>query len=165
MFQHYLMFGGDCEDALKTYEKAFGGKISEICKYGDQEGFAEKEEQKNLVMHSTFVLDGGNIMCADYPYKTTPGDNTFVMPSLKTVGRIKKAWDVLKENAVIFEDLAPCFFAEIYGTLRDKHGINWMLMIEKEPECTCTDECASGYNPNCTCTHPDCHCREADRQV
>ena len=26
--------------------------------------------------------------------------------------------------------------------------------------CTCTDECASGYNPNCTCTNPECHCTE-----
>ena len=37
--------------------------------------------------------------------------------------------------------------------------------VEKLPnqkiiECTCTDECASGYNPNCTCTHSECHCRE-----
>lgn len=29
-----------------------------------------------------------------------------------------------------------------------------------EVECTCTDECASGYNPNCTCQNDECHCRE-----
>ena len=27
-------------------------------------------------------------------------------------------------------------------------------------ECTCTDECASGYNPNCTCESEECHCTE-----
>lgn len=27
--------------------------------------------------------------------------------------------------------------------------------------CTCTDECASGHNPNCTCTSTECHCRES----
>ena len=26
--------------------------------------------------------------------------------------------------------------------------------------CTCTDECASGYNPNCTCASSECHCTE-----
>ena len=26
--------------------------------------------------------------------------------------------------------------------------------------CTCTDECATGYNPNCNCTNPECHCTE-----
>ena len=24
--------------------------------------------------------------------------------------------------------------------------------------CTCTNECASGYNPVCTCTNPKCNC-------
>ena len=160
MFQHYLMFSGDCEEALKTYEKAFGGKITELCRYGDMEEYSQDEKQKNLVMHSTFVLGDGNLMCADYPYKTTPGDNAFVMPPFETIEDVKKAWEVLKEDAKITEDLAPCFFAEIYGTLRDKYGINWMLMIDKKEECTCTDECASGYNPKCTCTNPECHCTE-----
>ena len=27
-------------------------------------------------------------------------------------------------------------------------------------KCTCTDACANGHNPNCTCTHPECHCTE-----
>lgn len=27
-------------------------------------------------------------------------------------------------------------------------------------KCTCTDECVSGYNPNCTCTSSECHCTE-----
>jgi hypothetical protein len=26
--------------------------------------------------------------------------------------------------------------------------------------CTCTSACANGYNPACTCTHPDCHCKK-----
>ena len=30
----------------------------------------------------------------------------------------------------------------------------------KRWKCTCTDECASGYNPNCTCKNPECRCRE-----
>lgn len=30
----------------------------------------------------------------------------------------------------------------------------------KRWKCTCTDECASGYNPNCNCENPECHCRE-----
>ena len=164
MFQHYLMFSGDCEEALKTYEKAFGGKTTFLCRYGDTPGATIPEDQKKLVMHANFFVGDSSIMCADYPYKTTPGDNVFVMPPFKTVAEVKKAWKVLKEGAEIKEDLGECFFAEIYGTLRDKYGINWMLMIEKKPECTCTDACASGYNPKCTCTHPECHCTEKKKK-
>lgn len=31
---------------------------------------------------------------------------------------------------------------------------------KKKKICTCTDECASGYNPNCTCEYEECHCSE-----
>jgi len=30
----------------------------------------------------------------------------------------------------------------------------------KRWKCTCTNECANGYNPNCTCENLECHCRE-----
>lgn len=30
----------------------------------------------------------------------------------------------------------------------------------KRWNCTCTQECESGYNPACTCTSSDCHCTE-----
>ena len=30
----------------------------------------------------------------------------------------------------------------------------------KRWKCTCTAECASGYNPNCTCLNPECHCQK-----
>jgi len=47
-----------------------------------------------------------------------------------------------------------------YAELEDKFGLKWTIMIE---ECTCGDECASGYNPKCTCFHSDCHCREVPK--
>ena len=163
MFQHYLMFSGNCEEALKTYEKAFGGKVTYLCRYGDMEGYSQGEEQKNLIMHSNFYVGESSIMCADYPHKTTSGDNTFVMPPFNTIEEVKKAWDILKEGGEVIDELCTPFYAEIYGTLRDKYGINWMLMIDKKQECTCTDECASGYNPNCTCTSSECHCTEPNK--
>jgi len=30
----------------------------------------------------------------------------------------------------------------------------------KRWRCTCTDACAGGHNPNCTCTSDECHCTE-----
>ena len=34
------------------------------------------------------------------------------------------------------------------------------LSTLKRWKCTCTEECASGYNPICTCTSSDCYCTE-----
>jgi len=30
----------------------------------------------------------------------------------------------------------------------------------KRWKCTCTKDCANGYNPNCTCQNPQCHCTQ-----
>ena len=35
-----------------------------------------------------------------------------------------------------------------------------VLPTLKRWRCTCTDECASGHNPNCTCASPECRCAE-----
>jgi len=32
----------------------------------------------------------------------------------------------------------------------------------KRWQCTCTNECANGYNPNCTCNSFECHCAESN---
>lgn len=35
----------------------------------------------------------------------------------------------------------------------------------KRWKCTCTEACASGYNPDCTCENPECHCREQQSRL
>ena len=40
-----------------------------------------------------------------------------------------------------------------------------LVSYAEEVTCTCTDACASGSNPDCTCEHVDCHCRDAVEEV
>ena len=50
----YLNFAGKTEEAFRFYEKALGGKLSEIHRFGSmpqQEGFELTPEQKALVLH------------------------------------------------------------------------------------------------------------------
>ena len=35
-----------------------------------------------------------------------------------------------------------------------------LLPTLKRWKCTCSEECASGHNPNCECTSSECHCAE-----
>lgn len=55
-------------------------------------------------------------------------------------------------------------FAEQAGMTEEQmreHCKN-VLPTLKRWQCTCTDECASGYNPNCTCTSSECNCTEKE---
>jgi PhnB protein len=134
MIGHYLLFNRNCLEALETYEKAFGAKITEIQKYGDMPpnpAFTISDSDKDLVLHARLQLDGMEIMCADSSGKSKSGDNMYVSITTKDESLVQKAWNILKQDGEIYMDLEPAFFATLHGSLRDKFGINWMFTALK----------------------------------
>lgn len=51
-------------------------------------------------------------------------------------------------------------FAEQAGMTQEQMRAHCekVLPTLKRWKCTCTEECASGYNPECTCTSSECSC-------
>lgn len=68
----------------------------------------------------------------------------------------------LDEQVDIGLDYSPEYKAAKTEDEKDKIRLQAKeyLSYLKRWHCTCTGECASGYNPNCTCTSSDCHCTE-----
>lgn len=134
MIGHYLMFNRSCADALKVYEKAFGARITEMQKYRDMPpnpAFAIPESDKELVLHARLQMDDIELMCADSAGKNTAGNNMYVSVTTKDMAYVQNAWDVLKEDAEIYMELTPSFFAALHGSLRDRFGISWMFNAMK----------------------------------
>ncbi len=133
MIGHYLMFGGNCGEALKAYEAAFDAEVREIQKYGDMPpnpAFPIAEEDKQLVLHARITIDGADIMCADSVQRNECGDNMYVSVTAGAAF-VQKAWDALAEGGSIYMALAPSFFAALHGSLRDRFGVNWMFTATK----------------------------------
>jgi PhnB protein len=134
MLGYYLLFNRNCEEAIKTYEKALKVQIAEIRKYGDMppnSDFPVSDADKNLVLHARLQLEGMEIMCADSAGRSTSGDNIYVSITTKDATFVQKAWDGLKQDGEIYMELTPSFFAVLHGSLRDKFGINWMFTALK----------------------------------
>ncbi len=134
MLGHYLMFNRNCEEALKTYEKAFGTTISEMQKYSDMPpnpAFPIADQDKNLVLHSRINIEGAELMCADSSEACTSGDNMYVSITTKDEAAVKKAWDILSQGGEVYMELTPSFFAKLHGSLQDRFGINWMFTALK----------------------------------
>ena len=134
MVSHYLMFNGNCSEALEAYVKAFGAQITEVRKYGDVPnlGFPIDEKDKNLILHAKLKQGNTEIMCADSQGHSQPGKNMYISLTTSDAALVKQAWDILKENGVTYMELAPTFFAELHGSLQDKFGVNWMFTAEKQ---------------------------------
>jgi len=133
MIGHYLMFNGDCAEALKTYEKAFGARTTDVMKYGDLPGYsAEKsEEERALVLNASIEIDGTQIMCADASDRAAAGENMYLTLTTADEAYARGAWSVLSEGAEIYMGLQETFFAAAHGSLRDKYGVNWMFTVTK----------------------------------
>ncbi len=134
MLGHYLLFNRNCEEALKTYEKAFSATITEMQKYCDMPpnpAFPIADQDKNLVLHARINIAGAELMCADSSGGISSGDNMYVSITVKDEAVVKKAWDILKQGGEVYMELAPSFFAKLHGSLKDRFGINWMFTAMK----------------------------------
>jgi PhnB protein len=128
------MFNRNCAEALEIYAKAFDAKITEMQKYGDMPpnpAFPVAESDKGLVLHARLSINGGELMCADNSEPGKSGTNMYVTITSSDAALVKKAWDMLKDGGEIYMELAPSFFADLHGSLRDRFGINWMFTASK----------------------------------
>ena len=132
----YLSFSGNCADAIKLYEEAFGAK-AKIMKYGEapkEEDYTVSEETKDLIMHAQLSFGDGTLMFADNPpgMPVSFGDAVSITISFADEEQAKSAFAVLKEGGKVHMDLRKTFWSACFGMLEDKFGINWMFTLEKK---------------------------------
>jgi PhnB protein len=133
----YLVFNGNCREAVEYYAKVFGAEKPQIMTMGDMPEDTEfplSEEEKKLVLHSRLHISGSEIMfsdnCSGGPF--TQGNNFSVAVVSNDMDEIKQWFGRLKERGSITMELQETFWSKCYGSLTDKFGINWQLSHEEE---------------------------------
>ena len=131
-----LAYNGNCNEAIALYEKAFRIKAVEILKFKDsppEDGTQYPKRTENFVMHTWLKIGNdaiGEIGMHDRmpDNKCSYGDGVSVSVGLSSADAVRTAFDVLKEGGVIGVAPEPAFFSECYCEVRDKFGINWIMM-------------------------------------
>ena len=131
----YLMFNGNCEEALNFYAKALGGEIKSLMRYeGSPVESMAAAGEKQRIMHSNFVADGITFMAADTG-EGGPGLNkngmVYLSIHFNDGAKQEKVFNALAEAGKIGMQLQDTFWGARFGMLTDKFGINWMLNFEK----------------------------------
>ena len=125
----YLLFNGNSEEALNTYQKIFNGKIEMLSRFGEQ---AFGEAYKDKIMHARLVWDDNIIMISDgmpdTPIKS--GDNVDLCLGFTDEQQTHSIFEQLAEGGNIKMPLEKQFWGALYGQVTDKFGINWMLNCE-----------------------------------
>jgi PhnB protein len=129
----YLSFNGQCEAALKFYERCLGGKVVTMMTY-DQSPMAAQvpPEWGKKILHATFSLADQTFGAADAPpgsYQRPQGLS--VLLHVDAPGETERVWAMLAENGTVQMALQETFWARRFGVLTDRFGTPWLIQCGK----------------------------------
>ncbi|HVW08130.1 MAG TPA: DoxX family protein [Bryobacteraceae bacterium] len=127
----YLNFAGNCAEAFRYYEQHLGGKTGMMMTHGqapDQSGM--KPEWKDMVLHATIAIGGTELSAADIP-DAEPMRSAYLTLNLDSDAEAERIFAALSAGGQIFMPLQETFFATRFGQLRDRFGMNWMVLHQR----------------------------------
>lgn len=130
----HLNFRGDARAALEFYQSVFGGDIT-IITYKDAQNVQHPSEANQVMWGQVAVLNGFRVMAYDVPSEKPwdQGKNAFfVSVRSDSDQEIAALWEKLSDGATVVQALAPSGWTPLYGMLKDRFGITWVLDVNME---------------------------------
>ena len=129
----YLMFNGNCAEALKFYEQALGAKIEFSMPFeGSPACDTVPAEWAQKILHATISIGDTKVMASDAPpghYQAPQGIS--VSLSLQDAAKGEEVFNALSENGQVQMPYQPTFWAAGFGMCVDRFGIPWMVNVEQ----------------------------------
>ena len=127
----YIIFNGNCEEALTFYEKALNGAIGHISRYADAPDNAMGMDPQKI-MHTQFTVDGNVLfMASDGPVDANDSGMVNLSLNFTDAGSLQAAFAALGEGGTTTMPLQDTFWGATFGMLKDRYGIKWMFNYEK----------------------------------
>jgi len=127
----YVNFAGKCAEAFRFYEKHLGGKIVMSMTHGQAPDQSKvNPDSKDLVLHARITIGGTELLGADIP-NAQPMRSAYLSLSVESDGEAERIFTALAEGGEVFMAMQETFFATRFGQLRDRFGLNWMILHER----------------------------------
>ena len=97
---------------------------------GRHPGDPLKPEWKDAVLHARVTIGGTELMGADIP-TAEPMRSAYLSLSVDSDGEAERIFAALSDGGEVFMPMQETFFATRFGQLRDRFGINWMILHER----------------------------------
>ena len=131
-FQPYLIFDGNCAEAMQSYERLLGGKLEKMMTVRDMPDDAcgaMPPGSADRIIHACLEFGGGMLMASDsMPGQPYEGMKNFsVTLTYPTPADAKPVFDALAKGGNVFMPFAKTFWAEAFGMVTDRFGTPWMI--------------------------------------
>ena len=127
----HLNFRGQAREALAFYQTVFGGDLV-VISYADAHAIRTPEEADQIMWGQVESSSGFHVMAYDVPSAMQWNAGTipvFVSVRGTDEDEVRRYWVGLSEGATIVQPLAPAGWSPLYGMLKDRFGITWVLDI------------------------------------
>jgi PhnB protein len=127
----YVNFAGKCAEAFRFYEKHLGGKIGMVMTHGQSPDQSKvNPEWRDAVLHARISIDDTELMGADIP-TAQPMRSAYLTLGVQSDAEAERIFSALSEGGEVFVPIQETFFATRFAQLRDRFGINWMIVRER----------------------------------
>jgi PhnB protein len=127
----YVNFNGHCAEAFRYYEQHLGARIGMMMTYGekpDPNGVDPAWQGK--VLHATLAIAGTELQGADIP-NAEPMRSAYLTLTVGSASEAERIHAALAAGGTVFMPMQETFFASRFAQLRDRFGINWVIMHER----------------------------------
>ena len=127
----YVNFAGKCAEAFRFYEKHLGGTISMMMTHGQAPDQSHvSPDWKDAVLHARISLGDTELLGADIP-SAQPMRSAYLSLSVESDDEAERIFSALSTGGEVFMPMQETFFATRFSQLRDRFGVNWMIIHER----------------------------------
>jgi PhnB protein len=124
-------FPGTCAEAFRFYERHLGGTIGMMMTHGQAPDQSKvNPDWKDAVLHARLSVGGTELLGADIP-KAQPMRSAYLSLAVESDGEAERIFAALADGGEVFMPMEETFFASRFGQLRDRFGLNWMILHER----------------------------------
>ena len=137
----FIQFDGNCEAAFTFYKSVFGGDFEFLYRYKDiPTDTPLSDSDKEKIMHISLpLMKSINLLGTDTLNQTAHAQEAVnrITIGIRTNNEEEtlRLFSALTEDGKIIQPLQKEFFADLFGSVTDKFGINWSFNcnIGREP--------------------------------
>jgi PhnB protein len=133
--QPYLSFEGRAQEAIDFYKGALGARVDMIMRFKEAPPEMQTQmspDSKDKIMHAAFKIGDTQVMASD---GRCSGKASFsgVTLSLNATSNAEadKLFNSLAQGGKVEMPMSETFFANRFGMVADKFGVNWMVINPK----------------------------------
>jgi len=128
----YLSFNGNTEEAFKFYQSVFGGELQMVRFRDMADIMGASEEHLDKIANVGLPLEGGSMLMGDdgaavMGQPLTVGNNVSINLEAESAEEAERLFHGLAAGGQTTMPLEETEWAEKFGMLTDRFGINWSV--------------------------------------